>query len=142
MIMLLSVFSFIVVSLCLLCWGVPMVGAYIFVILCILLRLIPRSLCNVLPCLCNGLYFKVYFISYECFYFHFLLIFHLLGIFTPHFQSVCPRSEVDLLLLFLVTQSFLTLCNPVDCTTPGFPVFPYLLEFVHLVCSFPLGSAD
>ena len=40
----------------------------------------------------------------------------------------------------LVTQSFLTLRNPVECTTPGFPVFHYLLEFAHLFCSFPLGS--
>ena len=27
-----------------------------------------------------------------------------------------------------VTKSCLTLCNPVDCRTPGFPVFHYLLE--------------
>ena len=30
---------------------------------------------------------------------------------------------------FLVTQLCLTLCDPMDCSTPGFPVLPYLLEF-------------
>ena len=27
------------------------------------------------------------------------------------------------------TQSFLTLCNPIDCSTPGFPVYHQLPEF-------------
>ena len=27
-----------------------------------------------------------------------------------------------------VTQSYLTLCNPMDCSTPGFPVLHHLLE--------------
>ena len=30
-----------------------------------------------------------------------------------------------------VAQLCLTLCDPVDCSTPGFPVLPYLLEFVQ-----------
>ena len=30
-----------------------------------------------------------------------------------------------------VTKSCLTLCNPIDCSTPGFPVLHYLLEFVQ-----------
>ena len=30
-----------------------------------------------------------------------------------------------------VTQSCLTLCNPIDCSTPGFPVLHYLPEFVQ-----------
>ena len=30
-----------------------------------------------------------------------------------------------------VTQSCLTLCNPMDCSTPGCPVVHYLLEFAH-----------
>ena len=29
----------------------------------------------------------------------------------------------------LVTKSCLTLCDPMDCSTPGFPVLPSLLEF-------------
>ena len=29
---------------------------------------------------------------------------------------------------YLVTQSCSTLCDPVDCSTPGFPVFHYLPE--------------
>ena len=31
----------------------------------------------------------------------------------------------------LVTQSCLTLCNPMDCSTPGFPVLHYLLELAQ-----------
>ena len=30
-----------------------------------------------------------------------------------------------------VTQSCLTLCNPMDCSTPGFPVHHCLLEFAQ-----------
>jgi len=30
-----------------------------------------------------------------------------------------------------VAQSCLTLCNPMDCSTPGFPVLHYLLEFAQ-----------
>ena len=30
-----------------------------------------------------------------------------------------------------VTQSCLTLCNPTDCSTPGFPVHHQLLEFMQ-----------
>ena len=30
-----------------------------------------------------------------------------------------------------VSKSCLTLCNPVDCSTPGFPVLHYLLEFAQ-----------
>ena len=48
-----------------------------------------------------------------------------------------------------VAQSCLTLCNPMDCSTPGFPVHHQFLEFaqthVHWVCdaiqpSYPLSS--
>ena len=50
-----------------------------------------------------------------------------------------------------VTQSLLTLFNPMDCSTPGFPVLHYLLEFAqsnmstesmmpsnHLILCYPL----
>ena len=30
-----------------------------------------------------------------------------------------------------VAQLCLTLCDPMDCSTPGFPVFHHLLEFVQ-----------
>ena len=30
-----------------------------------------------------------------------------------------------------VTQSCLTLCNPMDCSTPGLPVHHQLLEFIQ-----------
>ena len=32
---------------------------------------------------------------------------------------------------YSVTKPCLTLCDPVDCSTPGFPVLPYLLEFAR-----------
>ena len=43
----------------------------------------------------------------------------------------------DLISCCSVAQSCPTLCNPMDCSTPGFPVLHYLVEFVqshvHLV---------
>ena len=33
------------------------------------------------------------------------------------------------LLLLLFTHSVVSLCDPMDCSTPGFPVLHYLLEF-------------
>ena len=30
-----------------------------------------------------------------------------------------------------VAQSCLTLCNPIDCSTPGFPIFHHLLELAQ-----------
>ena len=52
-----------------------------------------------------------------------------------------PRLNLVPILLYVSCakslQSCLTLCNPVDCSTPGFPVLTYLLELaqmhVHLV---------
>ena len=38
--------------------------------------------------------------------------------------------SVETLPIFVV-HSCLTLCNPMDCSTPGFPVLHYLLEFVQ-----------
>ena len=35
----------------------------------------------------------------------------------------------------LVTKSFLTLCDLMDCSTLGFPVLHYLLEFVQTLLS-------
>ena len=58
-----------------------------------------------------------------------------------------PQSPLLFLLLF--SQSCLTLCNPMDCSTPGFSSLHYLLEFtqghVHWVSdaiqpSHPLSS--
>ena len=55
---------------------------------------------------------------------------------------------------FSVIQACPTLCNPMDCSTPGFPVFDYLLELAEthvcwvgdtvqpshpLLCTFPLA---
>ena len=32
-----------------------------------------------------------------------------------------------------VTKSYLTVCHPIDCSTPGFPVFHCLPEFIKLM---------
>ena len=32
-----------------------------------------------------------------------------------------------------ITKSCLTLCNPMDCSTPGFPILCYLREFVQFM---------
>ena len=46
-------------------------------------------------------------------------------------------------LLLLLSCSVMNLCDPTDCTTPGFPVLHCLLEFaqthVHCVFSLALG---
>ena len=44
----------------------------------------------------------------------------LLGLYIPHITCCCS-----------VTQLYLTLCDPMNCSTPGFPVLHYLLEFVQ-----------
>ena len=41
----------------------------------------------------------------------------------PFLSFVCLCSSV--------TQSGLTLCNPMNCSTPGFPVLHYLPEFAQ-----------
>ena len=41
--------------------------------------------------------------------------------------STCPHSTK----FSSVTQSCLTLCNPMDCSTPGFPVHQQLPELVQ-----------
>ena len=42
----------------------------------------------------------------------------------------CSANVQDMLLLFTV-QLHLTLCDPMDCSTPGFPVLHYLPEFAQ-----------
>ena len=56
-------------------------------------------------------------------------------------QSIMPRAvfkgrkwvsvRVRKLLLLLITKSCPTICNPMDCSTLGFPVLHYLLESVQ-----------
>ena len=50
-----------------------------------------------------------------CLYWYIVKCFH-------HSPSICCCS---------VTQSCLILCYPMDCSTPGFPVLHYLLEFAQ-----------
>ena len=37
-----------------------------------------------------------------------------------------------LVALFVVAQAHLTLCHPIDCSTPGFPVIHCLPEFAQI----------
>ena len=49
----------------------------------------------------------------------------------PGLSAEGPGKSIHLPVFFLkfssVVQSCLTLCNPMDCSTPGFPVLHYLL---------------
>ena len=48
-----------------------------------------------------------------------------------HHLSMCPESSASLIHFRSVAQSCLTLCNPMDCSTPGLPVHHQLPEFTH-----------
>ena len=54
-----------------------------------------------------------------------------------HFRPQPPKLDLWFYACYSVTQSCFTLCYPMDCSTPGFPVFHYLPELaqthVHLV---------
>ena len=45
------------------------------------------------------------------------------------FSRIC--HDHFLLWLLLVTKLYLTLCDPMDCSMPGFPVLHCLLEFAQ-----------
>ena len=51
---------------------------------------------------------------------------------TPLFFPTCEYSQVPKYLsVSSVVQSCLTLCDPMDCSTPGFPVYHQLLELAQ-----------
>ena len=54
---------------------------------------------------------------------------------TSSFLSVAGNhvSAPFLLCCCSVTQACLTLCDAVDCSTPGFPILHHLLEFARLM---------
>ena len=56
------------------------------------------------------------------------------------------KAQIIASLFFLfhhsVTKSCLTLCNPMDCSMPGFPVLHYLLEFAAITNSVLEGSVN
>ena len=67
----------------------------------------------------------------------------------PNFNIPSREFRVKSEALCSVAQSCLTLCDPMDCSTPGFPVLHHLLEFAktsvelvmpsnHLILSCPL----
>ena len=53
-------------------------------------------------------------------------------------QQIFPRKQMLLLPMCgcggggSVTKSCLIVCEPMDCSKPGFPVFHYLLEFAQI----------
>ena len=50
------------------------------------------------------------------------------------FQNKIEKLSVGNVLVFfccLVAKSCPTLCNPIDCSTPGFPILHHLLEFLQ-----------
>ena len=68
-----------------------------------------------------------------------IAFFHLLRQCTRKYTFFLKRSWNALLIFFLilkiqfssVTQSCLTLCHPMDCSTPGLPVHHHLLELTQ-----------
>ena len=54
------------------------------------------------------------------------------------FIAHCPENSVSLVQLSSVTQLCPTLCNPMDWSTPGFPVLHHLLSSNHLILCCPL----
>ena len=61
------------------------------------------------------------------------------GLASPGLRTLPQREETTVMIsvehllhmLLSVPQSCLTLCNPVECSTPGFPVLHYLPEFAE-----------
>ena len=43
------------------------------------------------------------------------------------------NDQIIKCILCSLVQSCLTLCNPMNCSTPGFPVFHYLLEVAQIL---------
>ena len=58
---------------------------------------------------------------------------HIYRVRSSNYQLDATKETVELKLLCsiccLVTKLCLTLCDPMDCSKPGFPVLHYLLEF-------------
>ena len=50
-----------------------------------------------------------------------------LGFPIPTFYAKSPDNPC-----YSVAKSYSTLCNPINCSTPGFPVVHYLLEFAQI----------
>ena len=58
---------------------------------------------------------------------------------APNITQMSDMSEIYLDLYhsslccsFSVNKSYLILCDPMDCSTPGFPVLHYIPEFVQI----------
>ena len=46
-------------------------------------------------------------------------------------MCVCVYTRCEMIQFSSVGQSFLTLCDPMNCSTPGLPVHHQLLEFTQ-----------
>ena len=47
-------------------------------------------------------------------------------------KYVAPDQMIEIIVRFsLVAQSFPALCNPIDCSTPGFPVYHQFQELTQ-----------
>ena len=51
--------------------------------------------------------------------------------FCIHLKDFSTHNLIPSLFCCSVAQSCLTLCDPMDCSTPGFPVLHYFLEFAQ-----------
>ena len=77
--------------ICLICWDAPMLGAHILTSFCVFFLDWFYHYVMSLLVSCNMIYFKVYCVWCEYYYFSFLLISISMEFFfpSPHFQAVC-----------------------------------------------------
>ena len=47
------------------------------------------------------------------------------------FASEFSVSYISIHIIYVVVLSHVQLCDPMDCSTPGFPVLHFLLEFAQ-----------
>ena len=75
-------------------------------------------------CACqNSVYhIKVVIFCGACFSWQLCILFYIKTWFIAYLQHCCCS----------VAQSCWTLCDPMDCRTPGFPVLHYVLEFAQI----------
>ena len=81
---------------------------------------------------CNSVYFKIYLVWFKYCYFFLWFPFLWNTFLHPLTFSLCGSLDLKWICCCCsVAQSCPTLCDPMDCSTPGFPVLNHLLEFAQ-----------
>ena len=79
---------------------------------------------------CNSVYFKVYLVWHNC-YFFFWFPFVWNTFFHPLTFSLCGSLDLKWLCYCSFAHSCPTLCDPMDYSMSGFPVLNHFLEFAQ-----------